>query len=108
MLERLKAHWYKLPRSTRRPVVFIVGFFFILLSGLIGWLPGPGGMPPFILGIAILATEFAWAIRFRDLIIDTGRRLMLLAKRYPVLIGIIAAICIGGFWLLVYAFVYKR
>lgn len=38
----------------------------MIASILTGWLPGPGGVPLFLIGIAILSTEYTWARRLRD------------------------------------------
>jgi hypothetical protein len=65
-MDRIKHHWKGLPDAIRRPLVFIVGALFILAAAATGWLPGPGGIPLFLVGIAILATEFVWAERLRD------------------------------------------
>lgn len=62
----MKEKWQRTPRHIRRPIVLVVGGFFVILSALTGWLPGPGGIPLFLIGIAILASEFTWAERFRD------------------------------------------
>lgn len=70
MTEDLKRRWKTTPDVVRRPVVLIIGVFIILLSGSIGWLPGPGGIPLFLIGIAVLATEFGWANRFKRFILD--------------------------------------
>jgi hypothetical protein len=69
-MERMKAGWFRIPRRIRRPIVIVVGFLFVIAAGLTGWLPGPGGIPLFLIGVAILATEYSWAERFRDLILD--------------------------------------
>lgn len=68
-MEGLKHRWQRVPPSVRRPIVLIVGCLFIIAAGLTGWLPGPGGIPLFLIGIAILATEFEKAERFRDWIL---------------------------------------
>jgi hypothetical protein len=34
---------------------------------LFGWLPGPGGIPLFILGLSLLASNHAWAKRWLDI-----------------------------------------
>ncbi|HEX8763046.1 MAG TPA: PGPGW domain-containing protein [Candidatus Saccharimonadales bacterium] len=68
-MEHLKHRWKRVPSTIRRPVVFIVGSIFIIAAALTGWLPGPGGIPLFLVGIAILATEFEQAQRFRDMIL---------------------------------------
>lgn len=40
------------------------------MSLFVGSIPGPGGIPVFLAGIAILASEFSWAERLRDLILE--------------------------------------
>lgn len=44
-----------------RVAVAVLGGLFIVAAGLTGWLPGPGGIPLFLAGMAILASEFRWA-----------------------------------------------
>lgn len=68
-MENLKHRWQRVPSSIRRPIVLIVGSLFIIAAALTGWLPGPGGIPLFLIGVAILATEFERAERFRDWIL---------------------------------------
>lgn len=53
------------PRKLRiyRGVVAVVGTLLILLGAATGWLPGPGGIPLTLLGLAVLASEFEWAQR---------------------------------------------
>jgi hypothetical protein len=43
--------------------VGVVGGLLIVAAPLTGWLPGPGGIPLFIAGLAVLASEFEWAQR---------------------------------------------
>ena len=69
-MERLKKGWFRVPKRIRKPITVIVGFTFVLAAGLTGWLPGPGGIPLFLIGVAILATEYAWAERLRDFVLD--------------------------------------
>ncbi|MBP9821134.1 hypothetical protein KBC85_03260 [Candidatus Saccharibacteria bacterium] len=38
-----------------------VGISLIILSALLGWLPGPGGIPLLIAGLAILSVHNKWA-----------------------------------------------
>jgi hypothetical protein len=45
----------------------IAGWSCILASGLIGWLPGPGGVPLLLLGLSLLARHNAWARRLLEL-----------------------------------------
>lgn len=69
-MDNIKRIWWRLPAKIRKPIVTLVGALFILASILTGWLPGPGGIPLLIIGIAILASEFEWAARLRDRIFD--------------------------------------
>ena len=59
--DRLYAWWKQQPKTVRKPFVFVLGLVLILVAPLVGWLPGPGGIVLFLLGIAILASEFDWA-----------------------------------------------
>jgi hypothetical protein len=42
--------------------------FFMLLAIATGWLPGPGGIPLFIIGLSLLAVNHEWAKRYIDLL----------------------------------------
>jgi hypothetical protein len=44
----------------------IVGLLLIILAGLTGWLPGPGGIPLLVLGLSLLATNHEWAARLME------------------------------------------
>lgn len=68
-MDSLRRKWKQTHPHVRKPVVLVVGLIFIVAAGLTGWLPGPGGIPLFLIGIAILATEFEWAERIRDRIL---------------------------------------
>ena len=60
-------------RHARRLVVFIVGMTIVLFGVALIVLPGPA----FIvipLGIAVLATEFAWARRWLHAVQDTAEK----------------------------------
>ena len=46
-----------------RGVVAAVGLLLILLGLATGWLPGPGGIPLVLGGLAVWASEFRWAHR---------------------------------------------
>ncbi len=50
----LALFWYRLG-------VGLVGGLLMVASVLTGWLPGPGGIPLFMLGLLVLSSEFAWA-----------------------------------------------
>ena len=46
-----------------RVVVGALGLLLVLLGLATGWLPGPGGIPLVLLGLAVWASEFVWAHR---------------------------------------------
>ncbi len=46
-----------------RVAVAIAGLFFVALGCVTGPLPGPGGIPLVLLGLAIWSSEFEWAHR---------------------------------------------
>lgn len=50
-------------RIIYRCVVGFVGVALMVIAALTGWLPGPGGIPLFLIGLAVLASEFEWAHR---------------------------------------------
>ena len=57
--------------ATRRVYRLAVGAFgvlLLLLAAVTGPLPGPGGIPLALLGLAVLASEFAWAARLLDVV----------------------------------------
>jgi uncharacterized protein (TIGR02611 family) len=63
-----------LARGARRVAVLVVGLF-LLVAGLVMLvLPGPGLLVT-MAGLAVLATEFAWARRLLDRVRRHARRL---------------------------------
>lgn len=103
-MERVKKAWKRLPDKPRRILTLILGLLLILTSALIGWLPGPGGMVPFLLGIAVLATEFSWAERFRDWILVQIKRFGELYHKRPFATTAVLLAGIVVVWLCAYAF----
>lgn len=106
-MESLKKRWQRVPSSIRRPIVLIVGSLFIIAAALTGWLPGPGGIPLFLIGVAILATEFEKAERFRDWILKYIHAFGHWYRRNRVL-GTILLICGIAIGLTIGIFAYKR
>lgn len=45
----------------KRIGIDILGVLLILASGLIGWMPGPGGFPLFFAGLGLLSINHDWA-----------------------------------------------
>jgi hypothetical protein len=56
-----KRVWRAAPKSVRRSIVLVVGVTLLLLGAALVVLPGPFTLPLVIAGLAVLATEFAWA-----------------------------------------------
>ncbi len=65
----------------RRLGTDILGVLLIILSGLTGWLPGPGGIPLFLLGLSLLAVNHEWARRWQNLVKEHG--LTFFRKLFP-------------------------
>jgi len=106
-MDNLKRKWGQVPSTIRRPVVFIIGSLFIIAAAATGWLPGPGGIPLFLIGVAILATEFEKAERFRNRILSIIHALGKQFRKHRVL-GTLLLIAGLGCALLIGYFVYKR
>jgi hypothetical protein len=48
----------------KRMLIDAAGVFLIITGLLLGWLPGPGGIPLFLGGLALLASNHEWAERW--------------------------------------------
>lgn len=59
-MKSLTKYWEKLPHPLRWIVVATVGFTVLVVGLILLVLPGPG-IPLIFIGLAILASEFAWA-----------------------------------------------
>lgn len=49
-------------------VLDTLGILLMIAAVLTGWLPGPGGIPLFIVGLSLLAVHHKWAERYIDLL----------------------------------------
>lgn len=54
----------KAPRKLKVFATDALGVLLIILAPLLGWLPGPGGIPLFLAGLSLLAINHDWAHRF--------------------------------------------
>lgn len=61
---RIRAHPHK--HLAYRVVIGVLGTLCIIAGAITGPLPGPGGIPLVLLGLAIWASEFAWARRLLE------------------------------------------
>ena len=62
MRDQFRRWFSSLPSGVRRIIVFLIGSTILVAGVLMLVLPGPG-IVVIIVGLAILATEFAWANR---------------------------------------------
>lgn len=60
---RLARRLARIPTPIRKALIALVGVALMVAAVLLGPLPGPGGIPLFLAGIAVLASEFTWAHR---------------------------------------------
>lgn len=79
-MEKIKKYWNRIPKPVRKTLVFITGST-VVLTGLVMLIfPGPGWAAIFV-GFAILATEFAFAERARDWLVNQLEKLFAFLKR---------------------------
>lgn len=57
-------------------LIDILGVLLIIAAVLFGWLPGVGGIPLFIAGLALLAINHEWARRLLKTARDKGEKLL--------------------------------
>lgn len=56
-------------------IVDTLGIILIILAGLTGWIPGPGGIPLLIAGLALLSINHEWAKRWLVSVKDNGLKI---------------------------------
>lgn len=71
MKDSLYGWWKAKHHLVRKPLVFVVGIILVMIAPLIGSLPGPGGILVFLLGIAVLGSEFDWAQSLKAFFLKT-------------------------------------
>ncbi len=103
-MQKAKRSWFKLPSKIRKPITLTVGLIFVLAAGATGWLPGPGGIPLFLIGIAILATEFEWAERLRDFALHKVKLFGQWYRARKILGTFLLLLCAGTFLTISYLF----
>lgn len=87
-------------------VLDILGILFIIAAALTGWLPGPGGIPLFLIGLSLLAINHEWAERYIDTVKEYADRLgdliFIETPRIQMLYDILSVLAaIGGLLLLI-------
>jgi hypothetical protein len=71
MRERAYRWWKANHELIRKPLVFVIGIVLIMTAPLVGFIPGPGGILVFLLGIAVLGSEFDWALALKSFFLKT-------------------------------------
>jgi len=76
----LHRHWKRTPTKVRKPFIFLLGFTIVGAGIVLLPLPGPGWVIIFA-GFAVLASEFEFAERVRDRLIQVLKTLIAYGKR---------------------------
>jgi uncharacterized protein (TIGR02611 family) len=82
-------------RNGKRVAVTVVGFAFLLAGLVMMVTPGPG-IVVILIGLAILATEWAWAERALDRAKQTGGEAVRAATASPLRIALSVALTLAG------------
>jgi hypothetical protein len=61
MKSNFSQSWKLLPKTLRKTIALLVGSTLIVMGLLLIVLPGPFTMPLLVMGLVVLAVEFAWA-----------------------------------------------
>ena len=61
MKNKFAQAWKLLPSALRKTIALVIGLTLIVTGLLLVVLPGPFTMPLLVLGLVVLALEFAWA-----------------------------------------------
>lgn len=69
----------RFPKNLRRIGIDISGYALVLLGISLGWLPGPGGVPLILIGLALLSIHNKWAETLRVNILKHSGKLIDLA-----------------------------
>lgn len=56
-------------RHAKRVIIDTAGYFLIVAGVALGWLPGPGGVPLVLIGLALLSIHNKWAETLRSYIL---------------------------------------
>ncbi|WP_375424971.1 PGPGW domain-containing protein [uncultured Friedmanniella sp.] len=78
-----------------RVVVAVLGGLLIGLGLATGWLPGPGGIPLVLAGLAVWASEFVWAERLMAVFKRQLARFRSWSRRQQTLAWVVFFACCG-------------
>lgn len=65
-----------LKRNAKRIATDAAGYLLIIAAALTGWLPGPGGIPLALAGLALLSINNEWARKLREYILQHGGKIV--------------------------------
>lgn len=65
-----------LKRTGKRIATDAAGYLLLVGAALTGWLPGPGGIPLALAGLALLSVHNKWAQELRDYFLTHGGRMV--------------------------------
>ncbi len=82
-------------RSGKRIAVTVAGFLVLIAGGIMMITPGPGVIV-ILAGLAILASEWAWAERALDKAKEGGKVVVEQATASPLRIALSVALTLGG------------
>jgi hypothetical protein len=92
-------------RSGKRIAVTVIGFAALIAGGIMMVTPGPGILI-IVAGLAILATEWAWAERLLDRAKQSGKVVLDQATASPARIVLSVLLTLGGIGAGIWAFLY--
>lgn len=92
-------------KRAKHLVFDILGVLLIVISPLLGWLPGPGGIPLFLAGLGMLSVHHDWAKKLIEYVKQNGLKLNeQIFRKHPfleALYDIVSVLLfIGGFYLI--------
>jgi hypothetical protein len=92
-------------RSGKRIAVTVIGFAALIAGGIMMVTPGPGVLV-IVAGLAILATEWAWAERLLDKAKESGKVVLDQATASPTRIVLSVILTLGGIAAGIWAFLH--
>lgn len=61
VMTKSKKELHKDRHIVKKIAIDIAGFGLMILAPLLGWLPGPGGIPLFLIGLGLVSMNHEWA-----------------------------------------------
>ncbi len=105
-MNKAPKHTSNSKRLHKRIAIDIAGFGLIIAGIILSPVPGPGGIPLIVIGLAILAQNYEWAQkildRFRDYIAETAKKSFPKDRGIMIFYDIITPLILAlGLWLII-------